>query len=61
MGGVDVVKIKYPSDGWMGREAQTSMESSLIEGHLARVNRHYGLIVLGEPGLFLGQKRSWLS
>ena len=50
--------MQYPPDGGMDRKTKASVESTLIEGHLAWASRHYGLIVLGEPDLDPRQERT---
>ncbi|GFY96885.1 hypothetical protein Acr_11g0011910 [Actinidia rufa] len=58
LGRADVIEMQYSPNGGMDKNVKAGMESSLIEGHLARASRHYNFIVLREFGLDPGWKRT---
>ena len=57
MSRADIVEVQYSPNSGVDRKTKAGMKNNLIEGHLARASRHYGLIVLGEPGLDPGRER----
>ena len=51
LGRIYVIEVQYSPNIRVNWESQVGMENSLITGHIARASRHYGLIILEEPGL----------